>query len=107
MSFSHVLRDEEDQIISVELSLYLPTSNENADTVRYRMEGEIYNAIQSLAEKFEQSLQQDMDLADGDVLEDVDVPESVAAETQVTYTNRRERRGRGNRYAAVMNALLN
>ena len=90
MSFSHVLRDEEDQIISVELSLYLPTSNENADTVRYRMEGEIYNAIQSLAEKFEQSLQQDMDLADGDVLEDVDVPESVAAETQVTYTNRRK-----------------
>ena len=65
------------------------------------MEGEIYNAIQSLAEKFEQSLQQDIDLADGDFLEGVDVPESVATETHVAYTNRRERRGRGNRYAAA------
>ena len=48
-----------------------------------------------------------MDLADGDVLEDVDVHESVAIEMHVAYTNRRERRGRGNRSAAEMNALLN
>lgn len=110
MSFSHVLRDEEDQIIAVELSLCLPSSNESPDTVRYRMEGEIYTAIQSLAEKFESSLQQDIDLPDGDVREDisdVNVTESFETEPQLTYTNRRERRGRGNRYAVVMNALLN
>eukprot|EP00795_Rhopilema_esculentum_P015901 gene15901-7233_t len=87
---------EEDQIFAVELSLCLPTLNESPDTVRYRMEGEIYSLIQPLPEKFEKTLQQDMELPDGDVLEDIsDVFGNFETGTQLTYTDQRERTGRG------------
>ena len=98
------------KVVTAELSLCILQ-----DATFYQMDLEVFRELELLSETFEESLRNIHDRDDDRPVQETDVQEYKCdegggekdKEPQPVYANRRDRQGRGNRYASVMNFLLN
>ena len=111
VSFTHVMRDEDDKVVTAERSLCIILQ----DATFCQMDLEVFRELELLSATFEESSRNMQDRNDDRPAQETDVQEyscdeggrEKEKEPQPAYTSRRDRRGRGNRYASVMNFLLN
>ena len=104
IAFAHVLRDDADDLMTVHLD-----KCESLESTIYRMNIEIYEELVALSDRYEQSI-----LANKNVTREPENEPASSSESDkendtedniLTYTDRRQRRGRGGRYFDILAAL--